>query len=94
MTLAGSQLGAWSRVFNRDEFANGRHWIHIYDTLQNLQGCLEGCKLRSESITELHNYVLENAYATTLVCGKLNMFYNSDIANIFLREVPICCGFL
>ncbi len=84
----GSQLGAWNRVFNRDEFANGKAFGFIYDdTLQNLyKDALKVANYGPESITELHNYVLENAYATTLVCGKLNMVYNSDIANIFLRE--------
>lgn len=88
-TLAGgTQIGAWNRVMNNQELANGMSMGFIEDAkLQELYETANmAASYNAETMTELHNYGLEQAYYYSLILPYQNFVYSTDIAELYLRE--------
>lgn len=88
-TSGGSLLvGQWNRVLNYDEFSSKRSMGFIHDeTLQQKYMFANNTNNYNDaSMTDLHNYIIDNAYHYGVVIVNLNMVYSSKIADLFLRE--------
>jgi ABC-type transport system substrate-binding protein len=84
----GMQIGQWNRVLNYHEFASNNSMGFIHDeTLQRIFDYTRNVANHSEqTMTELHNYILENAYEYAAATALLSMVYIKDIAEVYLRE--------
>jgi ABC-type transport system substrate-binding protein len=84
----GLQIGQWNRVLNYNEFASKKSFGFIHDeTLQ--QKFLSAKNVNNHgvaSMTDLHTYLLDNAYQYGIATGKLNLVYTNKIAELYLRE--------
>lgn len=84
----GSQVGEWSRMFNNKEYNNGMCTGFIADDkLQELYETANTVETHNdETMTAVHNYVIEKAYTNAIVTPSINTVCSSDIAEIYLRE--------
>jgi ABC-type transport system substrate-binding protein len=84
----GMQIGQWNRVLNYHEFASNTSMGFIHD--ETLQQKFESTKNvanhSNATMTDLHNYIIEQAYEYATATGLLSMVYISAIAEVYLRE--------
>jgi ABC-type transport system substrate-binding protein len=84
----GMQIGQWNRVLNYNEFASNTSMGFIHD--ETLQQKFEFTKNVAnhgdQSMTDLHNYIVENAYEYAIVTALLSMVHTKDIAEVYLSE--------
>jgi ABC-type transport system substrate-binding protein len=84
----GTQIGQWNRVLNYNEFASNTSMGFIHDeTLQQKFVFTKNVVNHSvQSMTDLHNYIIENAYEYAVATALLSMVHTSDIAEVYLSE--------
>jgi ABC-type transport system substrate-binding protein len=84
----GMQIGQWNRVLNYNEFISNTCMGFIHD--ETLQQKFEFTKNITNhgdsSMTDLHNYFIEQAYEYAAATSLLSMVYTSKIAEVYLRE--------
>ena len=84
----GSQVGEWNRFTNYNEFGTDYNMAFIHD--DTLQEYLESCTSleghTEEKMTEMHEYILENAYYCALTTTSMNAVYSEDFATLAYRE--------
>jgi ABC-type transport system substrate-binding protein len=84
----GTQIGQWNRVLNYNEFASNTSMGFIHDeTLQQkFQSTENAANHGDQSMTDLHNYIVENAYEYAVATALLSMVHTNDLAEVYLSE--------
>ena len=84
----GSQIGEWNRPINYNEFGTDYNNAMIHDeTLQEeLLKCATVEGHTEENMTEMHNYILDNAYYYGVCIPKTTAVYSDDFATLVYRE--------
>lgn len=84
----GSQVGEWNRILNNAELGTGMSVGFVADeTLQELYTIAATNDTHNdETMTAVHNHVVEQGYHYPVVTPVLNLIHTSDIADLVLRE--------
>ena len=84
----GTQIGEWNRPINYNEFGTGFNMAFLHD--ETLQTLLTTCATvdghTEENMTEMHKYIIDNAYYTALSMPQINAVYDKSFATLTYRE--------
>lgn len=84
MCGGGTAIGAWNRIFNNSDFEDGNCYGFNADPklpeLYAKANSAEGYNM--ENMTELEQYVIDNAYCYTISYGFNSLVYTKDIAQL------------
>jgi peptide/nickel transport system substrate-binding protein len=84
----GSQIGEWNRPLNYNEYGNDMSHGFIHDEkLQELfLTARTAATHNDETMTALHDYILEKAYHYAIGSPIINMVYPSNMTDLVFRE--------
>jgi len=84
----GSQIGEWNRPLNYNEYGNNMSHGFIHDEkLQELFLTARTAATHSpETMTALHDYIIEKAYHYAVGSPVINMVYTSKMFDLVFRE--------
>ncbi|MGC3955247.1 MAG: ABC transporter substrate-binding protein [Propionicimonas sp.] len=84
----GSQVGQWNRALNRNEYGNGMSLGFVNDDeLQRRYEVANTAETHNEeTMTAVHDHIVSMAYQYAVVYPQLNVVFNSDIGQVYMRE--------